>query len=228
VDLSVGIYGEVSYPEADFMGKTNSYWAFDENAQATCPVPGWTPGEASEKNSSARIFVYWYIDSMNDYIRWQIREMRKHYSGRINCLFGGWGLRGDWLKNAISTGLSGSTYGEYPAELDQRVLGFRRLIESIDDDNFSVCCTWMDPDPRWYDDNSLREEDWSPPRYLSQLAKSNSFSCVGENGGAKSFPWAFETLKRCGYGYLIWLNEEWLWEDPSRIETFEKKIMRIG
>jgi hypothetical protein len=137
-------------------------------------------------------------------------------------------LRGDWLEAAISTDLSGSTFGEYPAELVQRGLDFRRLIESIDDYNFSVCCTWMDPDPHWYDDDSPREEDWSPPRFLSQLAKSNSFSYVGENGGAKSLAWAFENLKRCGYGCLTWLNEEWLWEDPGRIEAFENEIMRLG
>lgn len=228
VDLSIGIYGEVSYPEADFRGEINSYWAFDEHAQAWCPVPGWIPGEASENNSSARIFANWYLDSMIDYVRWQIEEIRKHYSGRINCLFGGWGLRADWLEDAIASDLSGSTFAEYPAELVQRGLDFRRLIESIDDDNFSVCCTWMDPDPRWYDDDSPREENWSPPKYLSQLAESNSFSYFGENGGAKSFVWSFENLKRCGYGCLTWLNEEWLWEDPSRIEAFENEIKRYG
>jgi hypothetical protein len=81
VDLSIGIYGEVSFPEADFRGETNSYWAFDEHAQANCPVPDWSPGDASENSSSARIFVNWYIDCMNDYVIWQIGEIRKHYSG---------------------------------------------------------------------------------------------------------------------------------------------------
>jgi len=165
---------------------------------------------------------------MSDYVRWQIGEIRKHYSGRIHCLFGGWGLRADWQEEAIASDLSGSTYGEYPAELVQRGLDFRRLIELIDDDNFSVCCTWMDPDPLWYDDNSPQDEDWSPPKYLSQLAESNSFSYVGENGGARSFVWSFENLKRYGYGCLTWLNEEWLWEDPSRIEAFENEIKGYG
>lgn len=58
VYLSIGQYGEVSYPihgadsahpdwQEDFYGHTNCYWAYDSHAQQNCPVEvrGWKPGD---------------------------------------------------------------------------------------------------------------------------------------------------------------------------------------
>lgn len=224
VDLSIGPYGEISYPDANYLGNKNCYWAYDMYAQLVCPVPRWRPGEPSPNHINAELFANWYMDSMKDYILWQINEIRKYFTGPIHGLFGDWGLRTGWFENAVNADLNGSSHGEYPTELMQRGMDFKRYIEAVTDTKFVISCTWMDPDPSSYNDESLSDTNWSNVKYLAEQAKSRSFRYIGENGGARNFEWTFNNVKRLGYTGLIWHNEKWLYEDPSCIDAYEQYI----
>ena len=41
VRIGGGRFGELSYPPTAYAGQENAYWAFDRNALADYPVPGW-------------------------------------------------------------------------------------------------------------------------------------------------------------------------------------------
>ena len=43
-----GPLGELRYPDPEYHGHTNSYWAYDASTQAKSPIRGWRPGTGTE------------------------------------------------------------------------------------------------------------------------------------------------------------------------------------
>src|SRR5258708_7447193 len=83
---------ELRYPDAGYNGHTNSYWAFDANAQAHSPVPGWIPGQAD--STKAASFLNYYLQSITDYSTWLVSTYRAHFpSPWLQVLYPSWGLR---------------------------------------------------------------------------------------------------------------------------------------
>ena len=184
VRVGGGHWGELTYPQLfDNAANTNApcpsrpdgklcnyYWAFDDAAKTTNPVPGWKPG-APSPNGEARRFVNWYLSALTNYQNWQISALRTAgYTGPAAVLYPSWGVRSGQLESAISGNLAGQTSVEINGEL-QRGFDHSRHIAALTDAKAVVWGTWADRD------GTL---DW-----LSGLARAHvpQLAVMGENAG---------------------------------------------
>lgn len=175
-------YGELGYPVNTWNGKVNTYWAYDVNAQASCPVPGWKPGQTSP-NGEAQKFADWYMNKLTEFQNWQIDQVRAGYTGKIMVLYPSWGIRPTQLAAAIAKNLDGSTSAESNGETS-RGFDWARNIPAITDPNVVITSTWLNPNPAWYNDAGTDQRYWSPIKYLSYLANNRGLAKFGENTGA--------------------------------------------
>ena len=86
VRVGGGRYGELTYPPASYGGRTNVYWAFDANARAQSPTPGWVPGQPSAHGEAA-LFAGWYLDALVRFQQWQIATVQQSFGGAIMILY---------------------------------------------------------------------------------------------------------------------------------------------
>jgi hypothetical protein len=230
VRLGGGVAGEVTYPHARFGGRSNLYWAYDDNAQrraADAGVGGWRPGAPSQKGLAGR-FLNWYLNSLVGFQNWQVDMVRAAgYSGRIIMLYPGWGIRPGQIEEATATKLDGSTPAEVNGEI-QRGHDFARLVEAIQDDNVLVTTTWLDADASRDDGQDQRY--WSPAKYLSALTESSAIhpKLYGENKGMGSIEdmlISAHQMRRYRLVGMAWFDESQLLSDRyATLTTYEQVI----
>jgi hypothetical protein len=212
VRLGGGWYSELTYPEDKFGGRVNCYWGFDDLAQGRkpglpkgvepCPYPGWKPGDTGGEPASARLFLAWYLDSLRNYLHWQIEVARLDYDGTLMLLFPSWGVREGESEKAVMGNLAGNTSAEKNGEV-ARGVDFGYLTWKLGDGRLMLHCTWLDADPSFGE---------PPIAYLAKLAAKSypPLPVSGENTGGggqpvmdlcaarakeyglRSFLWAFE------------------------------------
>ena len=232
VRLGGGKFGELNFPGPNFNGRTNCYWAFDDLAQGkstglpegmrACPVPGWIPGASSADHRSAKKFIEWYLDSLENYQDWQIATVRRWYSGDLCLLYGSWGLRPGWLDAAVAKDLSGDTPAERNGELQQG-FDWARMIGGIRDPRTIVYCTWVDGtigNRDLADDESTDPARWSPVHWQASLARSNPLHLRvwGENTGHNNraaMKLSFDRVKRFDLMGLMWAFDAELFAQPN-------------
>lgn len=226
VRLGGGRYGELTYPPTDVNGKTNLYWAYDQNALASSPVPGWTPGDPSP-NGEASEFLDWYLDSLVDYQDWQINALRDTgYDGKIMMLYPSWGIRPGQIDEALETNLDGTTSAEENGEI-QRGYDFARQVKAISDPKVVLTTTWLEANPDATSDLQYDPRYWSPVHYLSSLAKAHPLQLrlYGENGGRddmKAMELAAYRMRRYGLLGMCWYNEKELFSNRyASLEDYE-------
>jgi hypothetical protein len=232
VRLGCAKYGELNYPETKFNGSTNCYWAFDDFAQGrtaglpdgieACPVPGWKPGSPSPNHADAKAFINWYLNSLKNYQEWQIARVRKSYAGDICMLYGSWGVRPEWLEQAVNRDLDGGSSCERNGELQQGY-DWARMIGAITDPKVIVYCTWVDGtigNRDIADDDSSDPTRWSPVHWQASLAQSNPLHLRiwGENTGQNNLQGmqiTFERIKRFHLMGLLWAFDRELFAEPN-------------
>ncbi len=211
VRLGGGHYGELGYPTKSYGSNSNTYWAYDANAQASSPVPGWKPGMASP-NGEASKFLGWYLQSLTNYETWQVATARKYYGGPLMMLFPSWGIRPGQADAAIAVNLNGTTSPEVNGEV-QRGYDFARQVAAITDANVWVDSTWLDCS--YGNDASTNPDDWRPVHYLAYLAAQNPLHLrtYGENtgqGSASVMSFTESQAKAYGLVGFVWFNEQQL------------------
>jgi hypothetical protein len=197
-----GWYSELHYPPSNYNGHSNSYWAFDPNAQAGSPVPGWKPGQCC--SSQAQQFWNYYSQSLIGYQNWQLQTYRSHFSAQLEMLYPSWGLRPGDITAAVNGNLSGSTSAEINGETQQDT-DFADEVNAITVSNTVVYSTWLDaPDQG----TTLNSE--SPIKYLVYLAQQKGLPAAGENAGQQSLSAMQLCVQRVkGLGLL---GMSWAWE----------------
>jgi hypothetical protein len=210
VRLGFGRFGELSYPPAEWRGRTNSYWAFDDNAATTNPAGGWTPGSPSPDGQADR-FLDWYLDALVDFERWQMAAVRKHFPGTLMVLLPSWGVRPGRVEQAVGSDLDGTTPSEVSGELP-RGLDFARQVAAIDDEDVVVATTWLEADIDLAADRRPDKRFWSPVKYVSFLAENHpdQLRVFGENGGgdgAAGMALAARQMQRYGLMGMAWFDE---------------------
>lgn len=186
VRMGGGRFGELSYPPAKYQGQDNSYWAFDDNALASNPVPNWRPGDPAAGDEPA-LFLEWYLDGLVEFQNWQIQMLQTSFAGPLMILYPSWGLRPGDVELALSTGLDGSSPPELNGEV-QRGYDFTRQVAALSEPNLVLTTTWLDadvyPDREYGDDPRF----WSPARFLAHLAARSPLrpALFGENTGQGS------------------------------------------
>lgn len=211
VRIGGGRYGELTYPPASYSGQTNSYWAFDANARAQSPTPGWLPGQPSPNGEASR-FLDWYHESLTQYELWQVSTLRQYYSGQLMLLFPSWGIRPNQVDAAVAVNLNGSTSAEMNGEI-QRGFDFARQVAAINDPLVIVTTTWLDADSS--QDEGSDPSFWSPIKYLASLANSHPLhlKLYGENTGDGSLAdmqLSVSQMKKYGLIGLAWYKESQL------------------
>jgi hypothetical protein len=212
VRLGGGHWGELTYPTASYNGHTNCYWAYDANARAQSPTPGWIPGQDSP-HGEAVSFANWYLNRLVDYQNWQITTLRQNYGGPIMMLYPGWGIRPGQLDRAVAGNLGGSTSPEINGEV-QTGTDYARQIAAITDTNTIVYTTWLDAP--FGDDASANPDDWRPVHYLVSLAAAHrpALRVAGENTGQGSpsqLRFAAAQMKAYGLAGMVWCQESELY-----------------
>lgn len=198
---------EAMYPSENEGGGTNSYWAFDVNAQggtgrpasiAANPYPGWQPGQTSYQGqpftvAQVQIWYDWYLGAMVDGINWQLGVYQQlGYTGDRQVLLPGLGSRPDEYGSAIAHYLNGTgdtmqtmgraaVWNKVIAGLTNRqkvVIYISSLADGSGGNN--VCSSA---------DMAVREDDpqvdtWSAARWISYNANRYGLQKNGENPGS--------------------------------------------
>lgn len=233
VRLGGGFFGEVNYPPARSAGRTNCYWAFDDAAQGkgpgradevpACPVPGWKPGEPDPVRAGR--FLEWYLAALQNYHDWQIRMVRRWFSGDLCVLYGSWGIRPGVKQRAVAGCLGGDTPAERVGEIASGY-DWERMIGGISDPRVIVYCTWMDAPPKDCDDDGPDPARWSPVHWQASLAAAHPLALRvwGENTGGgdrDALVLTFDRAKRFGLLGVVWAFERELFVGPeSGFATF--------
>lgn len=230
VRLGGGRYGELTYPPAVYGSTNNAYWAFDANAQAQSPVPGWRPGQPSP-NGEAGKFLDWYLGALTEYQNWQVRAARQFYPGRLMMLYPSWGIRPSQANAAIGVNLNGTTSAEKNGEI-QRGFDFARQVAALSDPLVVVTTTWLDANNS--QDGGTDQRYWSPVKYLAYLANQHPLrlALYGENTGQGSLVEmelsAAQTV-RFGLDGMAWFNERELFSGTyATLADYQKVIAANG
>ena len=165
-----GYWGELTYPYLfDRAGRVrNLYWAFDRQARADDPVPGWRPGDPSP-HGEARRFLAWYLGALTAFQNWQVQALRTAgWRGRIAMLYPSHGMRAGDLAAAVATDLSGRSSAEINGEV-QRGYAFARQVAALTDPKVVVYGTWGD--------------NIAVMAYLAALARQHHRLVMVENAG---------------------------------------------
>jgi hypothetical protein len=235
VRVGGGRYGELTYPPADYGGRTNNYWSFDANARRSMPTSGWVPGQSSPNGEATR-FVNWYLDSLVDYQNWQISTLRRYFDGDLMVLYPSWGIRPGQLTAAIATNLDGSSPAERNGEV-QRGFDFERQVKALTDPRAVVTTTWLDAnaaDLAYPGDVSLEPQRWSPVKYLASLANAHTppLQVFGENtgwGDVRAMERTAAQMYDCNLIGMLWFREEQLFSGQyATLDDYQRVIDRYG
>jgi hypothetical protein len=212
---------ELRYPDPNYNGHTNSYWAFDGAAQAQSPVPGWRPGQPD--SGRARTFLDWYLQSLTDYSNWLIGTYRSHFpSPWIQVLYPSWGLRPGDTDAAVARNLDGSTPPASWGTL-ARGLDWARQVNSISDSRVQLYNTWMERGDDGSTPNSM-----APAHYLATLGAARGLATVGENASTADDVATMATIvqrtRDWGLAGLMWLNEASLFSSATSLAQYSALI----
>jgi hypothetical protein len=207
VRIGSGGYVETLYPAADDgQGHTNSYWAFDANAQrgnerpASIPAPplaGWTPGQRSYSDQSVTpnqvdAWYQWYVGALVDGVRWQLNTYRGlGFRGQLQVLMPGVGTLPRYYQDGINTYLDGSADSSRTmsrgavwdrvvtllAQEPQVVVYVSSVADGSGGDDL---CT---PSDVAVSPTDPAVQHWSATRWLSYLAGRANLPKSGENVG---------------------------------------------
>jgi hypothetical protein len=209
VRIGGGHFGELGYPTASYNGHANTYWAFDANAGATDPVPGWKPGMSSP-NGEARRFLNWYLGQLAGYERWQITTLRASYRGPLMLLIPAFGIRPGQAAAAVARNLAGTTSAEKNGEV-QRGYDYARFVATIADPGVVLDTTWLDCP--YGNDASTNPDAWRPVHYLAYLASRNPhhLRLYGENtghGSAAVLAFTAAQARKYRLAGFLWFDEQ--------------------
>lgn len=142
-------------------------------------------------NANATAFWNWYKDSLINYQNWQIAQYRTAgFNNRIFMLYPSYGVRPDanvnQITQAIGYDLSQTTGTSINGELQQGSDFYDEIAGLVDSqNNIYPYCTWLDMATA--NDASADKGDWSPAKYISNLAINNNRIASGENTGNGSY-----------------------------------------
>lgn len=195
------VYDEVRYPWCP-TGRSNCFWAYDSNARAQNPVPGYTP--ATGNIAQAQTFATWYNRSLQNYITWGMGIIRKYYGGQLIVLLPSWGIRPGDIQNAVSANLNGKPYRS--SEVAGGMDWASQLPAYAAYGTVTVDSTWANRlDDPWND-----PQDWGPVHYLASILPT-SMRLGGENSlgaaGVSDMNDLFNNARTYHLQWIMWMSE---------------------
>ncbi len=202
VRVGGGWYGELHYPPGSYAGNGNAYWAFDRNALRASPVSGWRPGTGTP--ADAQRFWNFYQGALLNYEGWQLSLYGHYFSGWLELLLPGWGLRPGDVDAAVQDLFSGRTQAQANGEAGQ-ANGFSTEMLAIQDARTIVYSTWLEAP-----DHGISANLESPIRYLAALAAERGLRVAGENsaagGSASDAALCLERTRSLPLAGMMWMG----------------------
>lgn len=205
VRVGGGPFGELRLPEPHYNGHTDAWWAFGPAAMRSNPVPDWRPGHPDP--AKAARFLDWYLQSMTDYLAWQLNVYRTAFgpTTQLQVLQPSWGVRPGEVDAAIEGSLSGASRGERRQTLQQGLDWARQLPVVAAQPGTVVSSTWMDAPDQGTD--AVYE---SPVRYLVRIAQPYGVGVMGENtgqGDLAAMQLAVARTRELNLVGMLWMRE---------------------
>jgi len=212
--------GELLYPNQRNDDQSYSFWAFDRNAQAGSPVPGWKPGQPSP-NGEASKFYEWYVDNLVDTFNFFLAQIRSHYSGLVAPVTPGVGIDERTAAKLIGRNLVDDTLGRYgTGNYWQRIFA---LLPGADQGVINWCSSigdlsGNDSSPNWW--------EWSSARMMAYFANQAGRDIFGENTGRNPYDssrgadvrttaqWIFHAVESYDYLGIMWVEQSQM-ADPN-------------
>jgi hypothetical protein len=215
------LQNELRYPPATANGHANSYWAFDGNAQAASPVPGWRPGQAGTAQATA--FLNYYLNALTDFQTWLTGTYRSHFaSAWLQLLKPSWGMRPGDFQDAAAHNLDGSTK---PAGWGTLAMGldWERQVNAIADPHVQLYASWLE---RGDDGNT--PTTMAPAHYLATLGAAKGLRTAGENAdpgdGAAMMATVVQRARAWNLVGLMWLHESSLFGGGASLGQYASLI----
>ncbi len=166
-----GPLGELRYPNADYQGHANSYWAYDASTQAISPVRGWLPGTGTV--GQARAFLAAYNADLDRFGRWLDGQLQADFRTEVLVMLPGWGERPGGATNEVATLLT-LDLPEFNEGLD-----WTDLLDALPDPAHSIAySTYLDASTV---EPTQQLED--PMDYIASIVAGTPVGLGGENTG---------------------------------------------
>jgi hypothetical protein len=166
-----GADGELRYPDPTYNGHSNLWWAYDAQAQAASPVPGWVPGSGTPEEAAS--FLAAYNQNLIDYGAWLVSTTEAAFNTKVLLLLPGWGERpgvADEEANSLLT--LGDDEFNYGADWAGQLAAVTDKADTV------AYTTYLDGQAF---DSAVTGE--APIAYLASLAVANGMAVGGENTG---------------------------------------------
>ncbi len=230
VRLGSGGSVETLYPETP-AGFRYSYWAFDDDAMRSNPVPLWHPGQPSP-HGEALTFYTWYLQRLISTVNWQQNVVRRSYSGYLIQLLPGQGVRPAQWNMLIAANLIPTASPVYAAE---RGAVWDRLIDGITDpSHVIISCSSIGDDSATASSTNDAAGDplyWSSAHWVAYNADRYKFPKIAENEGhndAARLHIVFQQMMSYGYTSLLWAFQADLYSGQyATIDQYVELIAQV-
>ena len=164
-------------------------------------------------------FYNWYVQALNDYQNWQISEVRKYFSGQLDLVYAGKGIRTTQITDALTNDLSGNGWSESLRALYAGV-DYKRLVGGLASyERVTLYLTGVEVPPAdQVDDTSRYPGDWSAAHWLAYLATMHGIRIWGENTGRNTnqeLQLSIDRMKANHFLGFIWATESQLYANPN-------------
>ncbi len=209
-----GSLGETLYPPTNGQGAaTNSYWAFDVNAQGkgkdlpatipASPFPGWKPGDTTYHHrpfSTAQVqqWYNWYLNAHIDFVNWHTKLYRDphgiNYQGYLFLLTPGFGARPFEVQSSIKNYLRSKA--DPNGTVARAAVWYKLFPALLERTNVVAYVSSMADGSGIPQNNACQRGDvevnyerdpqvnnWSATRYIAGLADKYEMMISGENPG---------------------------------------------
>lgn len=214
-----GPTGELRYPDAEYNGHTNCWWAYDSSTQESSPVPGWKPGTGTTEEAAQ--FLTTYNSNLVDFGVWLNAQFRGDFAITSLVMLPGWGERPGFLESIVNSRLTKSK-DEWNQGLD-----WTNLLRLLPDRTSVAYTTYLDAPS--FESNQPETED--PAHFVAQLAAPEHLRIGGENTGNNSAEELHLSLQRAvalRFVMVNWMSEGQLVASSSGTRTDGPTFKDLG
>ena len=229
VRVGGGPLGELRYPDATYMGHTNSFWAYDPSTQSSLPgsVQGWVPGTGT--STQATTFLNAYDQDLDQYGQWLNGQLHADFGVMQLLLLPGWGQRPGGAAGEAAALLQPARPADDPTKFDEfnQGLDWGGLLADLPYPAEAVAYTTylsarsVLPTPQLED----------PADYLASLVSGTPIRLGGENSGNNSLAdlqYCAAQAKALGFVIVQWMGEGQLLATTAGTDPTGPSLAQLG
>jgi len=218
-----GPLGELRYPDADYNGHSDTFWAYDASTQSDMPasVRGWTPGTGSVVQATT--FLTAYNEAIDGYGIWLDTTLQADFDTKVLLMLPGWGERpGGAATEEESLLAPASAMDEFNEGLDWVDL-LSSLPDAVDTVAYTTYLDAATVDP------TVQLED--PADYLASLVAGTPILLGGENTGdgtVSTLALCVDRAQSLDFWIFDWMDETQLLETAAGTDPGGPTFAQLG